>query len=114
MGEGPNLYEYVRDNPTGHKDLLGLKRDCDALHNQCWRDCWAKCPPWPCKKGDSCHYRYCEAKCQALYMGCMAENAAEETAKAAITWCQSHPVTCALGITAIIIATEGGAVVLAL
>ena len=86
MVDGLNVYEYVKSQPISHDDSLGLLRDCDAEHIQCFRDCYNSKPPWPCKYQDGCHYRYCQAKCLAEYMLCIAENALER-----LRHCISHP-----------------------
>jgi len=72
--DGPNLYGFVGNSPTYEVDAFGLKRDCGAELNQCWRDCWSSSPPWPAVKGKSSHYRYCDALCIAEYMACVAAN----------------------------------------
>jgi RHS repeat-associated protein len=97
--EGPNLYAYVRNGPVNDGDGLGLKRDCDQEHIQCFRDCWKTKPPWPITKGSSGHYLYCQSKCLAEYMDCEAENAAEVACK----FCSEHPYLCAGGIIIILI-----------
>jgi RHS repeat-associated protein len=75
LGDGPNLYLFVGNSPLDEFDALGLARDCDTEHIECFRACWNRRPPWPAKKGKYGHYAYCESKCQAEYMECLAENA---------------------------------------
>jgi RHS repeat-associated protein len=75
VGDGPNLYCFVGNSPLNEFDALGLERDCDAEHNQCWSDCWNGTPPWPAEKGKQGHYAYCGTKCLAEYMECLGDNA---------------------------------------
>ena len=77
----PDWYAYVGDSPIGHTDPLGLLRDCDQEQIDCFRSCWNDCPPWPIKKGNAGHYRYCQTKCLVEYMECVAENEAEKLKK---------------------------------
>ena len=75
---GFNVYDYVGNNPVRFKDPLGLLRDCDQEHVECFRKCWSQCPPWPIDRGKRGHYLYCQSKCLAEYMECEAANAAEK------------------------------------
>jgi RHS repeat-associated protein len=72
-------YAYVGDSPIGYSDPLGLLRDCDQEQIQCFRQCWKNCPPWPIKRGNAGHYKYCQTKCLAEYLECEAENDLEKT-----------------------------------
>src|SRR6202043_3317115 len=57
LPEGPNLYEYVSNNPVGLLDILGLSKTqiegCDdfpdALENKCVKQC--------CEDHDRCYER---------------------------------------------------------
>jgi len=82
----------------GAVDPSGM-RNCDAEHNACW----TANPPWPAVKGKQGHYAYCQAKCQARYMACVAG----EGLKLVGAECAEHPVICCfLGIGAILAAVE--------
>lgn len=87
---GLNLYSYIRNAPVLYRDPMGLLRDCDQEQIECFRNCWNTCPPWPIERGKRGHYLYCQSKCLAEYMECIAENAAESTAK----FCSNNPGTC--------------------
>lgn len=78
MVDGLNLYSYVQGNPIASADFLGLLRDCDKEQIQCFRKCWRRKPPYPMENHKGSHYRYCQSKCLAQYMACLAANAAEE------------------------------------
>jgi RHS repeat-associated protein len=97
--DGPNLYAYVRNDPAEYGDALGLKRDCDQEHIDCFRTCYNTTPPWPAQWHKYGHYQYCQAKCLVEYMECEAENAAESVCE----FCSKHPYLCAAGIIIIII-----------
>jgi RHS repeat-associated protein len=75
---GFNFYDYVGNDPIRYGDPLGLLRDCDQEHIECFRKCWSQCPPWPIDRGKRGHYLYCQSKCLAQYMECEAANAAEK------------------------------------
>jgi RHS repeat-associated protein len=77
---GGNLYNYVGNNPVLFHDPFGLMQDCEQLQIDCFRKCWSGCPPWPIKKGNAGHYKYCQTKCLAAYMTCVAENELEDLA----------------------------------
>lgn len=69
-------------------------RDCDQEHIECFRRCWNSKPPWPIRRGSSGHYRYCQSKCLAEYMACLAEQAVEqafESMSEAVEWLAQHP-----------------------
>jgi RHS repeat-associated protein len=116
----PNLYRYVGNAPANVVDPTGLLRDCEAENVQCNRDCW-KAPlsyPQNCYKGKMAKWAravYCEAKCQALYMECLAENGLEEAGDAlteAQRWLANHPevvigTIIVVGGVAFIVATGG-------
>lgn len=75
---GFNFYDYVGNNPIRYRDPLGLLRDCDQEHIECFRRCWSQCPPWPIERGKRGQYLYCQSKCLAEYMECEAANALEK------------------------------------
>jgi RHS repeat-associated protein len=85
-GGDVNFYSYVHNDPVNYTDPLGLARDCDQEHIECFRRCWNQNPPWPIKRGSGGHYRYCQSKCLAQYMECRAEQCLEEFNE----WMQEH------------------------
>jgi RHS repeat-associated protein len=104
---GNNLYQYIQNDPVNYFDAFGLYRDCGAEYNACMSACMKKRSPWEdsdnskkCNKWK--RYAYCEATCQAAYMACEAENAAEGASNA-LKWCEQHPGFCATIIIPIII-----------
>jgi len=78
MIDGPNMYSYVSSNPIEHFDPLGLVRDCSKEQIICFRRCWNSNPPWPIEKGKRGHYLYCQSKCLAEYLECVAEGGLEK------------------------------------
>ena len=75
---GINLFVYVGNNPLNWIDPFGLLRDCDQEQIECFQRCWNQNPPWPIERGNAGHYKYCQTKCLAEYMECVAENEAEK------------------------------------
>ncbi|MGN0854187.1 MAG: RHS repeat domain-containing protein [Kiritimatiellia bacterium] len=76
-----DLYCFVDNNSIFSYDLLGLLRDCDSEHNECFNRCWNSIPPWPIRKGDGGHYAFCTTKCLKEYMDCVTDNAVERVSK---------------------------------
>ena len=83
-----------------------------------------KTPPWPRKFKGWDHNAYCRGKCLAIYMECIAENAATETfdtAAEAVSWLARHPEVAArttfvvvAGIVFIVVTDGAGLALLAL
>jgi len=91
----PSECLFNENSPLYRIDLLGLLRDCDAEHNECFANCWKRNPPWPITKGKGGHYRYCTTTCLESYMKCVSENAAEKVFDcfcAAIEWINQNKV----------------------
>ncbi|HVK69103.1 MAG TPA: hypothetical protein VM694_31815 [Polyangium sp.] len=102
-------------------DASGSGRDCDQEQIDCFRRCWRVKPPWPMKKGTSAHYRYCQTKCLAEYMDCLASEGLRrtfETIAEAAAWLKRHPEVAAgtifvIGGIVYVVSTGGaGALVL--
>ncbi len=69
--------------------------ECNERHLGCFRSCWTRKPPWPLKKGDAGHYKYCQSKCLAEYMKCLAGAGVLRTFASlvqATAWVKSHSV----------------------
>ena len=119
---GIGLYTYVENAPSNHVDPSGLAKDCDKEHILCFRKCYRGKPPFRfMKKGGGSHYRYCQTKCLAEYMKCLAENVAEvsfATACAAANWIAQHPwatvgtIVVIGGVVFVVAATGGGGLIL--
>ncbi len=98
-------------------------RDCQAEHEECFRNCWRKSrPPYP-HKHDEWYYKRCTADCGNAYNDCLdeqEEESAERVGKLefsssdqAIEWLKDHKAEVALGTVVIIagvafIITTGG------
>ncbi len=118
---GINTYLYVSNNVIKRNDRLGLYRDCDAEHIDCFRRCYSR--PQPCEDRDSsdkqnkwARYVWCQTKCLLEYQVCNAENAleaAEENLKRVIDWCSANPISCTLAIAAALAAVAAAEAVLA-
>lgn len=96
-------------------------RDCSQEQVQCFRDCWNVDPPWPREKGKQGHYSYCSEKCLKEYMLCMDAQAtrfAFSSFAAARRWLYKHEelalgAVVVIGFGLFVIATDGGALVVA-
>ncbi len=105
-------------------------RDCQAEHEQCFRNCWQKSRPAYPHKHDEWYYKRCTEDCRKAYNDCMDEQ--EEEAKKgaktlefshldqAIEWIKKNKAEVAIGTIVIIggvgfvISTGGsGALILA-
>ncbi|WP_395851136.1 hypothetical protein [Cystobacter fuscus] len=105
-------------------------RDCQAEHEQCFRNCWQKSRPAYPHKHDEWYYKRCTADCRKAYNDCMDEQ--EEEAKKrtktlefshldqALEWIKKNKTEVAIGTVVIIggvgffISTGGsGALILA-
>jgi RHS repeat-associated protein len=111
MGDGGS--DYPGDGP------------CEIAQIQCFRRCFNSPAPWPMKKGDMWHYRYCESKCLAEYMACKAAEVGSrlvttifETLAAATAWLRDHPevvvgtVLVVAGVAYIVATGGSGALIL--
>jgi hypothetical protein len=98
-------------------------RDCDAEQIACFRKCWNSAPPWPLKRGDKGHDKYCTKKCREEYMECVKELEARPLAfpdmKTAKDWLARHETEVLVGSLVVVagatfvVATGGaGALVL--
>ena len=76
-----DLYCFAGNNSIFSYDYLGLLRDCDSEHNECFNRCWNSMPPWPIRKGDGGHYAFCTTKCLKEYMDCVTDNAVERVSE---------------------------------
>lgn len=94
-----NLFQYCNSSPLGRLDPTG-QVDCEARYNACMVGCMAVPPPWPWNTGSKKvkkwkHYAYCEAKCQADYMACLAQKCKEATEDVA-EYCARNPGKCCI------------------
>lgn len=121
-----NRVYVISENAHGVGTALGMGgggvRDCQAEHEECFRECWRKSrPPYP-HKHDEWYYKRCTTDCGNAYNDCMDEQ--EESAEGAeklefsridqaIEWIKTHKAEVALGTVVIIagaafIITTGG------
>jgi hypothetical protein len=124
--EGKNdLTVSTADDPLEGEARIGAQAltqaECDAQHIECFRTCWIAKPPWPLKKGDAGHYKYCTSKCLAEYVACPTKAGLLRTfdsLKTATAWLAQHPEIVAGTVvmvagTAFVVSTGGaGALIL--
>ena len=89
------------------------ERDCQAEHEECFRQCWKKSrPPYP-HKHDEWYYKRCTADCGKAFNDCVdAQEDSDEsvkglefsTAEQAIEWIRNNKAKVMLG-TVIVIAS---------
>ncbi|MFL5357847.1 hypothetical protein [Archangium sp.] len=96
-------------------------RDCQAEHEECFRECWKKSrPPYP-HKHDEWYYKRCTSDCSKAYNECVdAQEEAEGVRKLefsridqAIEWIRNNKAKVALGTVVIVagaafVITTGG------
>lgn len=68
-----NTADYLLESEAGASTQALTQAECDEQHTECFRACWKAKPPWPLKRGDAGHYKYCTSKCLAEYMACLAK-----------------------------------------
>lgn len=113
--------DYLLESEAGVSAQALTQAACDEQHIECFRACWTTKPPWPLKRGDAGHYKYCTSKCLAEYMACLAKAGLLKTfdsLKSAAQWLAQHPevvvgTVVVVAGTAFIISTGGaGALIL--
>ena len=90
----PAPADYLLESEPGVSEQALTQAECDKQHIECFRACWRAKPPWPLKKGDAGHYKYCTSKCLAEYMACLAKAGLLKTfdsLKSATEWLRQHP-----------------------
>jgi len=116
-----NTAKYPLESEPGVSAQALTQAECDEQHVECFRSCWEARPPWPLKRGDAGHYKYCTSKCLAEYMACLTKAGLLRTfdsLKNAKDWLAQHPevlvgTVVVVAGTAFIISTGGaGALIL--
>lgn len=111
-----NRIYVISQDTRGVGTALGTggagSRDCQAEHEECFRQCWRKSrPPYP-HKHDEWYYKRCTADCRKAFNECVDEQEAEakeakklefRSVDQAIEWISNNKAKVALG-TVIIIA----------
>ncbi len=116
-----NRADYSLEGEPGVSAQAATQAECDEPQIQCFRACWKAKPPWPLTRGDAGHYKYCQSKCLAEYMACLAAAGllkTFESLKNATDWLAQHPeivvgtVVVVAGAAFIVSTGGGGALIL--